>query len=232
MRRASENYNGKGIENGIDVDNILRLLKIFKDNLEVSSQLKAALETIMAGASWSGCRINSFDSNFNSSCQRCGSPVEDDVHVFWQCPCNASIEEQAVQNTQYLCARAVKNSSELPSFWLRGLLPRRLTEMLPETAPSNDISIGYVNHSSMDWKQQVYCGDASGGKHTEHRPIRRVGVSVILANATGEFIFGIKCNLPGPIQTVGREGLLVLVVLARFLLVNSQLEYVGDNDSM
>lgn len=62
MRRASENYNGKGIENGIDVDNILRLLKIFKDNLEVSSQLKAALETIMAGASWSGCRINSFDS--------------------------------------------------------------------------------------------------------------------------------------------------------------------------
>jgi hypothetical protein len=120
----------------------------------------------------------------------------------------------------------------MPALWLRGLLPSHLTELQPGNEPSEDISITYVNDNVIDWSHKVYYGDASGGEHTEYKTLRRVGVSVIFADENGLFVFGIKFNLPGAVQTVGRGELLALVVLARFLPSDAQVEFVTDNQNV
>ena len=84
--RAAEHYNCKGVKNRIDVENILIAIISYKDNLEISSLINAALETIMAGRSWPGMMIFNIDSTVDFRCRRCGAQHEDDAFVYWQCP--------------------------------------------------------------------------------------------------------------------------------------------------
>ena len=53
IRRAASRYNGKGMQDGVDMVNTLRTLRGIKDNKDqVAYCFKAALETIISGACW------------------------------------------------------------------------------------------------------------------------------------------------------------------------------------
>jgi hypothetical protein len=50
LPRASLHHNGKGIENGIDINNTTRYLKNIKNNDDIAYGFKCPLETIMVGS--------------------------------------------------------------------------------------------------------------------------------------------------------------------------------------
>jgi hypothetical protein len=169
-------------------------------------------------------------------CPRCGSEDETDLHTYWTCPANHNIDEGCVQQTQYLSARAVARASELPCLWLRGILPAHLTEVPPQYEPTNDVTAVYVNpygvHPNNLWGSGTYYGDASGGEHTEFPKLRRVGCGVAVVDDAGFFLYGIRSNLPGPIQTVSRGELFALVLLISHVSDNSDVEFITDNEGV
>ena len=85
----------------------------------------AALETIMTAACWSPQR--KFDAGMitidQNVCHNCGAAHRDDYHQFWSCPKHAHSEWPEISNTQYLLPKAELEVGNLPSLWLRGLLP-------------------------------------------------------------------------------------------------------------
>jgi hypothetical protein len=229
---AAQHHNGQGIQNGVDVENTLRTIRAVKDKSIAACKFKATLETVMSAGSWSASRINKIDSSFSPVCPRCDHPVEDDLHTFWLCPCNANIDEISVKCTQKLVSKASADAAELPCLWLRGILPSALTQLPPEAVPKSQVNVIYVNPDSVDWTSRSYYGDASGGKYTSHRRLRRCGCGVVAVDSQGSLEFGMKCNLPGAVQTVGRGELFAFVLLVRHLPFSVDAEYITDNEPL
>ena len=79
-----------------------------------------------------------------------------------------------------------------------------------------------------------YYGDASGGDFSRFTSIRCVGVSVISADASGNLLYGLHCNLPGDVQTVARGELFAAVQsieeAAECAVINYTIDYYGVYD--
>ena len=95
--RASQHYNGLGMQGGVDWFATLRHFKKYKEKDDepveeveqikvtpLSSQEFGALQSILSGATWPGTRVQSMDSEISSQCSRCGEEYEDDLHTFWK----------------------------------------------------------------------------------------------------------------------------------------------------
>ena len=230
LERAAKHYNGKGIENGIDTTNTLRHIRNIKTKTIVNYQYKAALETIMSACSWPASRIKTLNPLYDDICPRCGNAVETDFHAFWECRCNHDIDHEYVSNTQNLCEQARNHQEQYPAMWLRGILPKCFTDVpAPHNIPTNDLNLEFINPESQPWDSGTYYGDASGGKHTQFKDVRRVGVAVVRCDQQGCTAFGISSNLPGLVQSVGRGELFALLLLVRNLDHNTQVEFVTDN---
>jgi len=230
-KRASSHYNGKGIESGIDTEHTLRHVRNIKDRSDTSYQYKAALESIMAALSWPASRIHEINPDFSNLCPRCNSAVENDFHVYWDCPCNLEASHENISSTNNLIERARNEHGDLPCLWLRGILPSGLAVVPDEySVPSSDVVIEYEhNQSSSEWTSGVYYGDASGGENTSYKELRRVGVGICKVDESGELILGAYSNLPGQVQTVARGELFALLLLVRHLDPGVDIEYVTDN---
>jgi len=230
LLRAAKHYNGKGIERGIDTTNTLRHIRNIKTKTIVNYQYKAALETIMSACSWPASRIKTLNPLYDDLCPRCGIAVETDFHAFWECRCNSDIDHEYVSKTQNLLEQARSNHEQYPAMWLRGILPRGFTDVpQPHNVPTSELNQQFINPESQPWDSGTYYGDASGGKHTAFKDIRRVGVAVVKCDQPGCTSFGISSNLPGPVQSVGRGGLFALLLLVRHLDHKTQVEFVTDN---
>ena len=64
LARASQHYNGRGIEHGVDFENTFRYPRAIKDCTDTQYQFKSALSTVMAGGCWPASRINSINSSY------------------------------------------------------------------------------------------------------------------------------------------------------------------------
>jgi len=225
LARAAGHYLGKGLENGLHVNATLSWLRNIRDN---NSNIKAILETLMAGAIWPAMRVNEAYPDFSPLCPRCGQP-EDALHCFWTCPANCNIEDHDVSKTQSLVAAAQEKSNDFPALWLRGLLPANFIEIPPEASPVQQVNITYVNPIDVSFESGLYYGDASGGEFTQYPDIRRVGVSFVQIRDNGDLTFAAHFPLPGDVQTVARGELYALLVLIRMASPGSIVVFVTDN---
>ena len=121
IKKASEHYCGAGIQDGIDWDSSLSLVRNIKCNITHKYKLKCTVESVMSGSCWPGSRINEIYPEVSPQCSRCNHPCESALHTFWQCPANDLIDNEAIRNTNYLGQRASNNADELPCLWLRGV---------------------------------------------------------------------------------------------------------------
>jgi hypothetical protein len=185
----------------------------------------------MVGSCWPASRIAQINPDFSNLCPICDREPETNLHTFWTCPCNASIKHEYVYKTQHLVTRARNEHEQNPAFWLRGLISSSMTEIPPpHDSPTDELSITHINPEVANWSSATYYGDASGGEYTSYNEIRRVGVSVVFVSEDSRTtIFGLHCNLPGQIQSVGRGELFALVMLSRQLLPVTNVMYVTDN---
>ena len=225
LARAAGHYLGKGLENGLHVNATLSWLRNIKKE---NSNIKAILETLLAGAIWPAMRINEAYPEYSTLCIRCGQP-EDALHCFWTCPANCNIEDDEVRKTQHLVVVAQEKSNDFPALWLRGLLPASFIDIPPEASPTQQLNITYVNPIEATFESGIYYGDASGGDFTEYPDIRRVGVSFVKVGDNGDLIFAAHFPLPGEIQTVARGELYALLALIRMVSPGSIVVFVTDN---
>ena len=218
LKSASLHHNGKGIENGVDVINTLRHPRSIKDNTQCTQQYKAAMETVLVAGCWPAVRIASISPTYSKVCQRCGQADEDDLHTFWTCPHNANNQHENVSQTQYLIPRAKLGSTTHPCMWLRGILPSSFTQLPVEHASPLDVLVSVLHQpENMLWDSGTYYGDASGGENTSFKELRRVGVAAVRVDLSGNVLYAISSNLPGPIQTVGRGELFAALLVVRHL---------------
>ena len=230
LRKADSHHNGKGIYYGIDSANTFRHVRSIKTHTDINYQYKAAIETVMSGCCWSASRINSINPEFDKLCPRCGLCEETDYHTFWECGCNDSFTHPFVTKTNHLKQKAREGTEEYPCFWLRGIIPASFTQVPPpHTNPSEEYNYNFVNPEQQNWMSGTYYGDASGGKNTSYKQLRRVGVAVVKCNHLGETLFGVSTNLPGKVQTVGRGEVLALLLLMMNLDHDTEVEFVTDN---
>ena len=229
LKAAASHYNGKGIENGIDVDSTLRALRGLKDNKPHHYQLKCSIESVLAASTWPAARVNEIHNSFPSVCPRCDICEETALHAFWQCQANANIDEESVSSSQCLCERATVDSLDIPCLWLRGILPDHLTNIDASHRPPDELHAHFINPESCVWSSGVYYGDASGGEHTSFPKLRRVGCGIASIDEHGALSFGAHCNLPGQVQTVSRGELFALVLLVRWMAPLSDVEFITDN---
>ena len=226
---ASQHFDGLGMGDGIDVDATLRLTRLQKYDYSVSYKYKAALETIIAGACWPMARVHGIVESASPTCPRCQNAEETSLHTFWTCPCNALIEDEHVQRTQYMIERARTGCINEPCLWLRGILPDKYAEIPDVCKPTNDLLIKRINEENCFGESGIYSG--TGGKHTKHRAPRRCGVGLVCYR-NGVFHYGIHSNLPGAVQTVYRGELFALVLLTCFLVPHAIAEFVTDNENV
>ena len=121
LKHASTHRNGRGIEVGVDFNTTFSLMatKKFKSNYPKY----AALETILAAATWPNERVNEAYPEIPSTCSRCGLEPETDLHVFWQCPCNNNIDDDAIRDSDKYIDAAILHAEDKPCLWLRGIMP-------------------------------------------------------------------------------------------------------------
>ena len=79
LSRASKHYAAKGIEDGIDWESTLTLLR----NNKLTYRETCLLESIIAGACWSESRIKSCYPEHDDTCKICNSGEADDLHTYW-----------------------------------------------------------------------------------------------------------------------------------------------------
>ena len=155
-----------------------------------------------------------------------------DLHTYWTCPCNDNIDDEAVTNSNKYKDKAIRESISLPCLWLRGILPAHFTYV-----DTTDIPLTRVFHytgispTKGVWPSGRHWGGARGGgrRYTRYPSPRRRGCSVASVNSDASPGFGLFYRLPGPIQTVPREELSVIVTRVEFAVEGAILTYVGDN---
>ncbi len=225
--RASAHFDGKGLQDGIEYNGTMSLLRNCKDLYS----FKCTLETIMAAGSWPMDRVHQHMTTTDPICKRCGNAMDTTLHCYWQCPANGLLEDPAVTSTQVLCPAAEAGSTDVPCLWLRGILPLRFTTLKQENLPPRDVYTTHINNTPSPplWDTGTYYGDASGGDFSSVPLLRRVGVGVCRISPLGKLLYGIHCNLPGDVQTVPRGEIYALVVLLTRASPLAVIDYVTDN---
>jgi len=184
-RGAAQHRHGGGLEEGADLLGLRRFLRQL-GRLPGGHALQQLMITIAVGGAWTAERraeagfVDQDDSG--ACCERCGHEVETDFHRTWGCACN--VGSRAYEASQVHVARAQVEHEAVPCFWLRGLVPKRWTEVSPPVeeeqwaiagSPDGVLALGTGTHS-----QPLYLfGDASGGSDYLHPALRRVGVAVV-----------------------------------------------------
>ena len=227
LKLAAKHYDGKGLECGVEWFSTLSLIRASKtDELYA---LKSAIETVMCGATWPNERVASCHPEVDPICCRCGKARDTSLHSFWLCPANATIEDAAVVESQYLIPAAQNKSAEYPCLWLRGILPENFTRFSDDDSPRLDVITHQTNPMNESWNSGVYYGDASGGRFSSFPQLRRIGCGLVQVDVAGSLIWGRRFNLPGPVQTVPRGELFVLLYLLEKVEALSNITYVTDN---
>ena len=226
VKKASTHRNAKGIEEGVDYSSTFALsrAKYFRNNVS----RMAALDTILAAATWPLERVNECYPEVSSVCPRCLNEPETDFHTYWSCPCNGDIEDKEVVDTQCLIPEARNNYNNMPCLWLRGILPAACTTAPDISAFDRKLCLeGPVPRSGF-WPSGKYYGDGSGGEFSAFPTLRQCGVSVVSMNGT-ELAYGIHYRLPGTIQTVPRAELSALATLVEMVSEDAHITYICDN---
>ena len=187
-------------------------------------------------STWSNERIHEINSDHSVLCPRCGV-VDSDLHTFWLCPHNKSIEHTAVSSTDRLTQLACDESVDMPCLWLRGICPKSLTVIPEEYLPTMDykIDIKPYESSSIDAiaDSGVYYGDASGGRFSSYGPLIRCGIGLVKVGYDTDNNkyrkWGVQLNLPGLVQTVPRAELYALQYLMNEATQGANIEFITDN---
>ena len=231
LNSANGHYDGNGVNAGVDIDITLARVRNLSDRNNEQARHKAALETVIAGACWPADRIAAINDEYPSVCPRCFLAPETSLHTFWQCPCNRDIEHEYVTDSEGLADEAITGALSEPCLWLRGISPSHYTEISHQYLPTEELNIHVDNNHNVSWSSGTYYGDASGGKYTQYKALRRCGVGLVRF-VDGVFHFGMHTNLPGPVQTVGRGELFALVLLVKHLQPNTEVDFVTDNENV
>ena len=160
LHKAACGYDGAGMENGIDMDAKLALVRCSKS---IDDPFKCTIESMLSATMWPTLRIHNVAPSLSTICPRCGDHPESSLHCFWTCPANASISDEAVASTQCLKEKAVTASIDCLRLWLRGIMPADKTCVKEEFLPPNDIVVRYTNKPRA-YMSGKYCGDGSGGE--------------------------------------------------------------------
>ena len=99
-QQAAEHHNGKGLQNGADIDQLKKHVKYYEDRQ--MHPVASLLHTVVAGGIWSGTRkaqANMRDAN--SLCPHCGEE-QTDLHMIWTCSAYAESEHDDLKNSQNL----------------------------------------------------------------------------------------------------------------------------------
>ncbi len=226
LSAASKHRNGAGIETGVDFNTTLLLFRPKKFGKDY--QKKTALETVMAGATWPKVRINQSYPDVSALCDRCGLHEETDLHVFWHCPCNDSVDDNVRDSDKYK-DRAIADAGNVPCLWLRGILPIKFTHLSKEDIPNRRAFIPKGEMPQLgQWPSGTYYGDGSGGINTRFPTIRRCGCS-LASCINGKLDLGVRYALPGETRTVPRAELSALASLVEISQEGSTLLYIGDD---
>ena len=225
---ASNHYGGEGMQNGVDYTNTFAWLN--SKNIDYVD--KCGLETILAAGICPNTRVCQWHNDVSPSCSRCGHFSDDLLHFCWTCPANADIEDVAILDTQDLIPTAKCKFGVETCLWTRGIIPANLSlEPLKWECnkPKQDVSFQSTLASSHPWCGTMY-GDASGGKFSAYRDLRRVGCGLImLSSDSNALMAAINFNLPGEVQTIPRGELYAIVIGVTLAPENSSIDFVTDN---
>ena len=127
---------------------------------------------------WSETRNVQAGMQADESCIRCGTGRETLKHRYWECPENCRLERSSSDHL----ARVAKEEGEWESLWTRGVLRRDLMENIvwedeqKKTEVSQCIGGGDPGSTTAKEGETLHIfTDASGGKHTSNKLLRRVG---------------------------------------------------------
>ena len=200
--KASEHYNGKGCEGGIDPTMLFAKLRALRR--AKSFKLAGLLQHVAAGATWPRARRAECKLPIDDTiCPRCGLAVEDEFHRAWACPANGCEHEehgQAFRSSERLGHRAAADRDSCPVFWLRGLVPKAWTALPP---PPPQLPVLLTGGSC--WSSGTFHTDGAGGKWGSDPRRRRCGWGAVrLVEDAGTFRrdVGAYGGLPGAKQTV------------------------------
>ena len=101
-----------------------------------------------SAAIWPAQQSHDIKPDVSNICFGCGEQPETPLHLFWECKCNASIDDDHVQNTQYLIEAACAKSVDQPCLWLRGILPDNNIYIPPHLEPTAISSITWDTRSN------------------------------------------------------------------------------------
>ena len=239
---ASNSWNGRGLQGGIDWTASLSLHRhlftcarrastaagddevfdaaVFADEQEEvwAPTSVTWLELFLTGGYWPAARAAQA-MNTPDRCTRCRLNVpETELHFLYTCPANASVDDPRVADSQDLVSQAVEGCSDTPCLWLRGLLPAAFVPVNTPAVHTEDI---FVIGDFNGWLPGTYYGDGSGGPFSAYPLLRRCGVGIAVVQPNYDytqqepnpFRWGAFLALPGLVQTVPRAELMVLVVV-------------------
>ena len=225
LTKAAQGYDGSGMENGIDMDATLALVRNSKS---VDYPLKCILESILSATMWPAARVHAIAPSVSPICSRCGQEEESSLHCYWTCPCNAAIKDEAVASSQSLVDAAVRHSPKYACMWLRGVLPSELTKVHAKYAPPAQV-IPHFSQPPPKYTSGRYYGDGSGGEFSSTTVLRRCGCAIVQVDENGNRIHAVRFPLPGAVQTVPRSEVYCLKWLVDNVEPLSEIHYVTDN---
>ena len=125
-KEASGARNGSGLENG--APHFGPAGKAHAKFTKRGEHKKAkAIELIVNNKVWTKHRLleAGIITEHEANCDRCGEALETDLHRYYDCKANDSINDDAVRKTQYL-AKDAKKQKHQNCKWFRAILPGSL----------------------------------------------------------------------------------------------------------
>jgi len=135
---ASKAYNGGGLECGLP--NFEPASKAHAKFIKDGEYKKAkAMELIVNNKVWSKQRLleAGIINEEEATCERCGLHVETDLHKYFQCSANNSIQHKDVTSTQDLAKEASKQT-HMACMWYRAIMPGNMATTPVGWAPLDD----------------------------------------------------------------------------------------------
>ena len=242
--KATLHRNGAGLLTGADWDITLAPLRSTPkkdsdgdkqplDSMKYHPRRKAALETLMAAATWPLQRVHEAYPHIQPFC-KCGQ-IEDDFHCLWLCYLLTNLEHKEatdIHDTQNLIPQARLEVHQYPCYWLRGIMPKEFTTPEHQFAPTEDHVFQWdpvvqQAPSPSNWPGGTYFGDGSGGFFTKYPTLRRCGVGVAYY-LNSVYQYGLSSNLPGKVQTVVRAELYALLIVVQQVVPNGVIDFYID----
>ena len=176
-RAAAAHYCGEGLADGGNFTVLRKHIQSLR--AQGRGQEAAILQTIGAGGAWCEARFAEAGLWTSARCLRCGAAQGSHLHAYWECPDNDAIQDEAVQDTQHLCKRALAPAAPA-CFWTRGILPAswvqttQPSEFDTEEFPWGQQSLFLAKDGDIRWAT-----DGSGGKDSSQPLLRRCGWSAV-----------------------------------------------------